>query len=119
MPNDRNFDFPISTLLRDGNRLLGALNDAVVGPAVTRRLGATFAATFKTQFDLVENGGTSKSTAEGALGLLTKEQTQAITEMERLLSGARRSAGLAFPKGDVRLHAEFQVGAGGPQDLGS
>src|SRR5260221_920169 len=119
MAAQRNFDFPISTLLRDAKGLHGALTDAGVGRAVARRLAATFAGTFNDQIDLVENGGLSQSTAKGKLGELTKEQTNAITEMERLLSGARRSATLAFPKGDVRLRAEFQVRVNEPQDFGS
>ena len=43
----------------------------------------------------------------------------AFTEMERLTSGARRSAGLAFPKNDARLRAEFQVGVNDAQDFDS
>ena len=99
--------------------MLGALTDAALGPAVARRLDATFAKFFGDQITLVGEGGSSQSTAAGLLGQLTKEQTNAILEMERLLSGARRSATLAFPKGDVRSHAEFQVGVNEPQDLGS
>jgi len=39
--------------------------------------------------------------------------------MERLLSGARRSANLAFPDNDVRLRSEFQVGIHEPADFAS
>lgn len=35
------------------------------------------------------------------------------------MAGARRSAGLAFAKNDVRLRNEFQVGIREPQDLAS
>ena len=33
MPGQRNFDFPMSTLIRDFKLLLGALTDAVLGTA--------------------------------------------------------------------------------------
>ncbi|MGB8167174.1 MAG: hypothetical protein WCF18_06755, partial [Chthoniobacteraceae bacterium] len=36
--SQRDFDFPISTLTRDSQRLLGALRDETVGPPVATRL---------------------------------------------------------------------------------
>jgi len=39
--------------------------------------------------------------------------------MERLLSGARRSANPTFPDDDVRLRSEFQVGIHQPADFAS
>ncbi len=50
---------------------------------------------------------------------MTQEQVEAFAEIERLLSGARRSATLAFPKNDARLHSEFQVGIREPSDFPS
>ena len=50
---------------------------------------------------------------------MAQEQVEAFAEMERLLSGARRSASLAFPKGDVRHRNEFQVGVHEPDDFAS
>jgi len=118
--SDRNFTFPISTLIRDSKRLGGALVDPVIGPPVLRRLATNYLKSLTDQITLVERGGSSQSTAIGALGGLTEEQTLAYTEMERLLSGARRSATLFLPKGDPRLHAEFKVGTEDEaQDLGS
>jgi hypothetical protein len=119
MPSQRNFDFPLSTLLRDAKRLRVSLEDAAFGPPITRRLKIGFLAVFASQITLVEGGGGLQSTAMGSLGQLTQEETLALIEMERLVSGARRSATLAFPQNDVRLHAEFQVGINSPQDLGS
>lgn len=118
MPN-RDFNFPISTLLRDSKRLAGALKDSVFGAPVTRRLPTSFVADYNSQIELVETGGGAQSTAAGVVGQLTAEQTTAFLEMERLLSGARRSATLTFPRGDVRLHAEFQIGEHDRQDLAS
>lgn len=129
MPANRTFDFSVSTLLRDSKRLHGALIDAVTGPAVARRLAKknvvagqpdiVFAPLFLTQIQLAENGGIAQSGAFGEIGEMTQEQVEAFAEMERLLSGARRSARLAFPKNDARLHSEFQVGIEEPSDFPS
>ena len=50
---------------------------------------------------------------------MTQEQIEAFAEFERLISGARRSANLAFPDNDVRLRSEFQVGIHEPADFPS
>ncbi len=115
----RHFNFPISTLIRDVRRLLGALRDPSVGAAVAKRLKTGFDAAFENQTGLLEKGGGDQSAAAGALGRLTQEQAGALTELERLVSAARRTATLLFPKGDPRLHAEFKVGINEPQDLAS
>lgn len=119
----RTFNFPISTLLRDAKRLLGALLDATVGPAVLARLTTTANphpdAALEAQIALVEKGGTDQSGASGDVVALTQAQAQAFTELERLASAGRRSGALAFPAGDPRLRSEFQVGIRGPQDLAS
>ena len=129
MPASRVFDFPISALIRDARRLLGAVLDPTVGSAVARRLAkkaadptqpaTQFAPGFEAQINLVGKGGTNQSTAIGTIGELTQEQAEAFSELERLMAGARRSATLAFPKNDARLHSEFQVGNRDPQDLAS
>ena len=129
MLTSRTFDFPISTLIRDAKRLLGALGDPTVGPPVATRLkkkdpdpakpDITFAPGFATQIARVEKGGTDQSTAIGGIGEMTQEQAAAFTELERLMAGARRSASLAFPQNDARLRGEFQVGVHEPQDLAS
>jgi hypothetical protein len=129
MPTNRSFDFPISTLLRDSKRLQAALIDATVGSPVARRLtkksptagqpDIVFAPPFEAQIQLVESGGIAQSGAFGEIGQMTQEQIEAFAELERLLSGARRSATLAFPKNDARLHSEFQVGIHEPADFSS
>ena len=119
MSLQRNFTFPISTLVRDAKLLLGALRDAQHGPPVIARLKEGYDAAFAEQIRLVEKGGTDQSGAIGTLGNLTEAQTVAVGELERLMSGARRSAGLAFPQNDVRLRSEFQVGVHEPGGLGS
>ncbi len=118
MTHQRIFDFTVALLIGQAGRLLGALRDAIAGPAVQKRLKAGFDAALEAQIALVQTGGTDKSTAEGGMVELTKEQALAYTEMERLMSDARRSASLAFVKGDPRLHLEFSVGVQDqPHDL--
>ena len=129
MPANRTFDFPVSTLLRDSKRLHAALVDAATGPAVARRLAkknptagqpdTVFAPLFEAQIQLVESGGIAQSGAFGEIGQMTQEQIEAFTELEHLLSGARRSATLAFAKNDARLHSEFQVGIHEPANFSS
>lgn len=129
MPANRTFDFPVSVLIRDAKRLHSALTDAVTGPAVARRLAKknpvdgqpdiVFAPRLLAQIQLVENGGVAQSGAFGEIGEMTQQQVEAFADMEQLLSGARRSAGLAFPKSDVRLRNEFQVGIHEPDDFAS
>ncbi|MGL4399614.1 MAG: hypothetical protein ACRCXD_07075, partial [Luteolibacter sp.] len=129
MPANRSFSFPISVLTRDAKLLHGALVDTVIGPAVARRLSKknpvegqpdiVFAPRFEAAIRLVENGGIAQSSAVGDVGQLTQEQIEAFAEMERLISGARRSANLAFPGNDVRLRSEFQVGIHEPADFPS
>jgi len=127
--SQRDFAFPISTRLRDAKRLLGALRDETDGPPAARRLGRTptdpsqpliaFAPGFESQITLVEKGGATQGAAIGTLGKLTQEQALAFTDLERLMAGARRAAGLTCPSSDVRLRSEFQVGVHDPQDLAS
>ncbi len=129
MPANRTFTFPVSTLIRDAKRFLAALEDPTIGPPVASRLlqpdpdpakpPLAFPPLFDAQIQRVEKGGTDQSTAVGTGGTMTLEQARAFTELERLMAGARRSAGIAFPANDTRLHAEFQVGVHEPQDFGS
>ncbi len=110
MSHQRTFDFPVALLIGQAGRLLGALRDATVGPAVQKRLATGYDATLEAQIATVQKGGTDKSTAGGAMVQLTQAQAEAYTEMERLMGDARHSATLAFAKGDPRLHLEFSVG---------
>jgi hypothetical protein len=129
MSTNRTFNFPISTLVRDAKLLHAALIDSTVGSAVARRLAkknpiadqpaTEFAPLFDAQIKLVENGGIAQSSAIGEVGEMTQEQVEAFNDMERLLSGARSSAHLAFPDNDVRLRSEFQVGIHEPSDFSS
>ena len=119
MSSLRSFNFPVSTLIRDAKRLQGTLVDPTLGGPVAKRLKADFPATLGAQIVVVEKGGINQSGATGAIGTLTQAQAEAYTELERLMASARRSASLAFPKNDVRLRSEFQVGISEPRDLAS
>lgn len=50
-------------------------------------------------------------------GPFAPEQNSNLEELDRLMSGARRSARLAFPADLVKLHSDFQVGINEPQTL--
>ncbi len=110
MPHQRSFNFPVAILTGQATRLVAALRDTIVGPAVLKRLATGFDTNLDAQIKLVEKGGTDQGTAGGALTQLTQAEAEAYTEMERLMSDARTSASLVFPKGDPRLHMEFSVG---------
>lgn len=110
MTHQRSFNFAVALLIGQATRLLAALRDTVAGPAVLKRLKPGFDDALEAQIQLVQKGGTDQSSAGGALIQLTQAEAEAYTEMERLMSDARHSATLAFPKGDPRLHIEFSVG---------
>ncbi len=129
MSVNRKFDFPISALIRSARLLHGALLDPVVGTPVDARLSrkspntkgvdASFSKELEEQIRLVEKGGVNQSSAIGSVGQMTGELGEAFTELERLMSGARRSATLSFSGNDPRLHSEFQVGIHDPKDFAS
>lgn len=113
----RNFKFSDATLVRQAGRLSGALADPTVGPPVVARLPVTFVAALNTLLAKVGGEPATKAGQVGTTGTLTLAQNAAFTDMLRLMSGARRSAGLAFRGNNVVLHQEFQVGVHEPQGL--
>jgi len=119
MPASRNFHFPVSTLVREAARLLGALRDTIVGPPVASRLAAGFDQAFAAQIAAVQKGDTDQSGTAGSVAALTQDQAKIYDEMVRLMARARHSASLAFPQNTALLHSEFQVGIHEPKDLAS
>lgn len=115
----KGFSFPIGTLHRAARRLLGALQDGVIGPPVAARLSATIIADFSAQIELVAKHDTDQSGAFGTLNVLTRSQDVALADLVRLASLVRRSASLAFPGRHSLLRSEFQVGVHVPEDLSS
>ncbi|MBS0658384.1 MAG: hypothetical protein JSR82_09105 [Verrucomicrobia bacterium] len=116
----RDFTCSIARLLREGKRIADALADAKVGPAVVARFPKFDVVQRLTAFrSAVETGQGAQVATKGVVGQLTVEQATAFTELERLMTAARRSAKLAFPDNATRLHLEFRVGEHEPSDLAS
>ena len=114
------FSFSIPVLIDAATRLHGALTDILYATAMAERLHKdtdtptdSFTTRFSAQTTLVGGKGVEQSSTTGDIGQLTKEQADALKEVERLSSGARRSAKLAFPGDTTLLHSEFQVGKHG------
>ncbi|MEP6822205.1 MAG: hypothetical protein ABI946_07645, partial [Chthoniobacterales bacterium] len=114
-PPKRSFNFPAATLSRQAGRLKDALNDGTVGPPVLARLSANFLTDFTALATKVSDTPAVRASQKGNTGTMTIEQNAAYLEMLRLMSAARRSAGLAFPGNDVVLHEEFKVGEHTPR----
>jgi hypothetical protein len=115
--SERAFKFPIALLITQAGKINAALTDATVGPPVAARLPTGFATAFSTLVTKVGGGPAGKALQAGATAILTKEQNGALVEMLRLMSGARRTASLAFRGNDPLLHEAFQVGEHEPQGL--
>jgi len=108
---------PLGTLIRDAQRLLGALQDGTIGSPVVDRLSAAFVADFTTQVALVAKLDTDQSTAIGAVSSLTSTQNQAQADFVLLSSAVRRIAKFALAGQDTILRSEFQVGLHTPSGL--
>ena len=122
----RKWNFPISTLVSQATVLHDALIDPAYTPSMAERLDldgdtaqSNYATRFASQISTVTSGGTTHKGKTGQAGTLTKAQTDALQELERLTNGGRRSARLTFPGDDVKLHSEFQVGIDTPKTLAS
>lgn len=115
--NRRRFNFALSTLLRDGDKLKDALEDTDYATAMRARLGANCAADLGTLLAAVRTELLNQSGKTGDAGSMTQHQNEEFREVERLAAGARRTARLAFPGQDVILHSEFRVGIDTPKTL--
>jgi hypothetical protein len=113
----RSFGFPIGTLIRDAQRLLGALNDSTVASPIVDYLTPTFVGELDNQIALVTKLSTDQSGAVGSAIKLTSSQADAQTDFVRLAAAARRAAKFAFANDDALLRSEFQVGLSGPRDI--
>ena len=116
MPDDLNFNFPLATLLRDG--------DAITTAAETRaelnpRLPAGYVAGTRTLLTTVSADDAAAKGKKGGVGTLTQDQNAKFDSLISCIARARKTAGLAFKGQDVKLHEEFQVGVNSPNDLAS
>ena len=122
MSDKRKFTFPLSTLLHAADSFNDALGDTDYAPAMVARLDdpaetppLIFRTLFETSIAAVRTEVRNQGGKTGDAGDLTKEQAAAFKEVERLTSGARRSARQAFPGDTVKLRSEFQIGIFKPQ----
>ncbi len=115
----KSFVFSTDALLGAAHRLLEALQDASIAPAVTAHLSATFVADFEAQIALVAQSGTDQSSALGTAHTLTRSQAAAELALRQASVAARASAVLAFPGQDLLLRSEFQVGVQEPTGVNS
>jgi hypothetical protein len=116
MPEDLNFNFPIATLLRDGDAITTAAETRV---EVHPRLPAGHVAATRALLTTVSSDDAAAKGKKGGVGTLTQEQDDKFRELNAWIARARKTAGLAFKGQDVKLHEEFQVGVNSPSDLGS
>ncbi len=117
MSTTRKFNFSLATLLTSADLLGDALTDPDYQAAMTARLGEPFVTAFPGKITAVTGGAAAQSSQTGDLSQLTAQQQEDFREMERLASGARRTARLALPGQDTVLSAEFQVGEAGSKSL--
>src|ERR1017187_1234825 len=108
--------FPVAILTHNGQLITAA---AVAHPEIAPRLPGTYVDDTTALLQKVTGDITGQKGAKGELGNLTKAQRTSLDLLQRWMNQARKTAKLAFPGQDVKLHQEFQVGANGQHDLGS
>jgi hypothetical protein len=107
----RSFRFSIGTLLRDAQRLSGALYDSTVAPPMVDYLSAASVADFTAQIALVAKLADDQSGAFGSVSTLTASQQKARRDLLRQTKATRRKAKFVFAGQTTVLHSEFQVGS--------
>jgi hypothetical protein len=113
----RNFTFPMSTLVYDGDLILTAAEGQ---PAFAQKRLATDLLTRSRQLHQQLGGKGSSSEADSsATGTLTQQQNDAILLTLDLFGKAKDRAKGTFKGDDVKLSGEFQVGINEPRDLAS
>jgi hypothetical protein len=110
------FKFPLSTLVQDGDYIIKA---GEARPEINPRLKTNFVADMRALHTKLKAEIPAQASAKAGLGQLTTAQNAALKTARQLVSQARKSATLAFPGQDVKLHNEFQVGASDAQSLGA
>ncbi|MDB6174013.1 MAG: hypothetical protein JWL59_3324 [Chthoniobacteraceae bacterium] len=119
---ERNFSFPLSVLIHQGNVFHRALIDDAYAAPMAERLDqeketANFATRFRAKLDQLGSGSLDHAGKRGAVGSLTQEQAAALKEVTRLTAMARHGAKITFKGESVRLRNEFQVGINTPKTL--
>ncbi len=116
MPEALKFHFPLAALLRDGDAIVTA---AEAHTDLAPRLAANLVTGTRTLLGDVASGATTAKGRKGSVGTLTKEQNRLLGVVGKWMTKARKTASLAFPGQDVKLHQEFCLGVNTPADLAS
>jgi hypothetical protein len=111
--------FPITTLTYNGSLIVAA---GLKYPAVAARLPASYLTDTAALLAKIPDDVSGQKIKKGETGNLTQAQKANLDTLLHYMNQARKTAKLAFPSGQtVKLHQEFQIGAGTQQknDLGS
>src|SRR5207245_122645 len=101
----------------EGDYILAA--SGVYAADIDPRLPANFVADQGTLLGTVRGNTSTQKFKTADLGNLTEDQSDALVQMNELVSRAKESAKLAYPGRTVMLRADFQVGITTPGDLAS
>jgi hypothetical protein len=113
----RKFNFPMSTLLYEGDLIITATEGEAA--FATKRLPANFVTATRTKLGELGGKGAAKQAQAAQTGDLTQGQNDSIARMLELFGNAKDSAKRAFAGQDVKLRQEFKIGVNDPSDLGS
>ena len=113
------FGLSIPSLYGEAQRLLTALQDAMIAAPVIVHLSPTFVADFEAQVALVAQQGTDQSGAIGTVNALTHAKGETALAYRQIAAYARQCAVFAFPGQEPLLRSEFLVGIHEPADLHS
>lgn len=116
MTEDLKFHFPTPTVLRDGDAIATA---AETHTELNARLPDGCVAATRALLGTVAADDATMKGRKGGVGTLTKDQNALLKQLNKWISRARQTAGLAFKGQDVKLREEFQVGVNEPNDLAS
>jgi hypothetical protein len=101
------FKAPLAILVQDGDSILLA---AESDPAVAARLKTEFIPEIRQLHTELKTSVPAQASAKADTGELTQEQNHAMEDLKEMIAKARKTAKLAFPGQDVKLHQQFQVG---------
>ncbi|HZL78238.1 MAG TPA: hypothetical protein VFC17_05245 [Candidatus Limnocylindrales bacterium] len=110
--------FPITTLTYNGSLIVAAGQKY---PAVAARLPASYLTDTAALLAKIPDDVSGQKIKKGETGNLTQAQKASLDTLLHYMNQARKTAKLAFPGQTVKLHQEFQIGAGTQQknNLGS
>ena len=113
----RSFNFPMATLLYEGDLILTSAENQ---PAMAaKRLDDGLLTSARGLWTSLGGRGGSAGANSSATGTLTKQQNTAIITLLDLFGRAKESAKKAFRGQETKLTGEFTVGQNAPRDLAS